>query len=350
MMTDSSGTLRDAVLVARLLKEARAGRPFALAGVLATRGSMPRGAGARMALLSDGSWLGTVGGGRVEQMAMDRCRAVLEGTASGSLEWLTHAKTGMACGGDALLSVRRSLGPEDETRLLADLLERGRQDEPSVIDEDWSDERRPRVSLTSVSDIDPGDLRATIELPLWDEARRRYSEPIGADPMAYVFGAGHVGQALCPVLAGVGFRVTVFDDRAELATTELFPRAERVVCGDFGHVSELVHVTRRDYVVVMTHGHVADLEVLRQVAPAQPAYVGCIGSRGKAAFVRRTLVERGVSDAWAQAVHLPVGEDILAVTPDEIAVSIAAEMIRCRAELRPRELRPHAAHARKGES
>ena len=91
---------------------------------------------------------------------------------------------------------------------------------------------------------------------------------------------------------------------------------------------------------MLTHGHAADIDVLEQTVPVHPAYIGCIGSRGKAAFARKTLEERGIPKADAAAIHLPIGEAILAVTPAEIAVSIAAEMIRCRAERRP--VVPHA--------
>jgi len=342
MMEDSGGTLRDKALVGRLIEELEAGRPFALASVLATRGSMPRAAGARMALLADGTWLGTIGGGRVEQMAQDRCRAILAGTEEPSLEWLTHAKTGMACGGDALVGVRLSLGADLEAPLLRDLLNRMDQGQFCTLDEVWDDPARVRLSLTPVDQMEPGDPRATTELPLWDEETRHYAEPVGPQPIAFVFGAGHVGQALCPVLAHIGFRVVVFDDREGLCTEDRFPQAERVVCGDFQHIYDKVSVTRRDYAVVTTHGHAADIDVLEQLGRRLPAYVGCIGSRTKAAFAREELVRRGIDAQWAQGLHLPIGEDILAVTPAEIAVSIAAQMIRCRAELRPQASQPHA--------
>ncbi len=337
-MTDSHETMRDLIFVRALLAEAEAGRPFALASIHATRRSMPRHAGARMALLSNGTWLGTIGGGRVEQMAQERMSAVLGDGAPDSIEWLTHAKTGMGCGGDALVSVRRSSDTEaDLLRALVDALEKS---VPSVLSEVWADGSRPTVALTRVEDLPAGDPAATCDMPAWDEAAMRFTEPIGSDPVAYIFGGGHVGRALCPVLAGVGFRVVVFDDREGIVEGGGFPTAEKVILGDFTNIAEHVSLTRRDYVVVTTHGHTWDIDVLEQAYAARPAYVGCIGSRAKAALARRTLVERGVPQEWADAIHLPIGEDILAVTPPEIAISIAAEMIRCRAELRPE--RPHS--------
>lgn len=340
-MTDSHETMGDAQFVRRLLSECEAGRRYVLASVLATRGSMPRHAGARMALLEDGGFVGTVGGGRVEQLAQERSLRVMAGEEDGFLAWLTHEETGMACGGDALVAVRASGAPEQEARFLRDeILSRLAAEESFVLTERWDRPAAVRLEVTGVGELAEDDPRAVADAPRWDEDAHAYVEPLGPDPVAYLFGAGHVGAALAPVLASVGFRVVVFDDRPEMALPARFPTAERVVCGDFTDIGSVLKVTRRDYVVVLTHGHAADIDVLEQVSGARPAYVGCIGSRRKAAFARQSLEERGVAAAWADAVHLPIGEDILAVTPAEIAVSIAAQMIRCRAELRPE--RPHA--------
>jgi len=339
-MTDSHETMRDAQFVRRLLSECEVGRRYVLASVLDTHGSMPRHAGARMALLEDGSFIGTVGGGRVEQMAQERAARVMAGEQDGSLEWLTHELTGMACGGDALIAVRVSRAPEQEARFLRDeILSRLAAEESFVLTERWAYPAAVELEVAGVDELDEDDPRAVADSPRWDENACTYVEPLGPDPVAFLFGAGHVGAALAPVLTSVGFRVVVFDDRAEMARPARFPTAERVICGDFEDIGSHLKVTRRDYVVVLTHGHAADIDVLEQVSGARPAYVGCIGSRRKAAFARQSLEERGVAAAWADAVHLPIGEDILAVTPAEIAVSIAAQMIRCRAELRPQ--RPH---------
>lgn len=338
-MNDSHETMRDEGFLGRLIAECDAGRPFVVSSVLATRGSMPRHAGARMVLLADGTFLGTVGGGRVEQIAQERSQAVLAGQQKNSIEWLTHAKTGMACGGDALVSVRHSFDPKTEGDLLRGVVNLLHDGEPFVLCERWADPQNVGIDLTRVSELAAGDPRATSDVPRWDESSATYCEPLGPDPVCYVFGGGHVGRALVPVLASVGFRVVVFDDREGVAVASDFPQAERVLCGDFTRLREQVGVTRRDYVVVTTHGHSGDIDVLEQVLPSHPAYVGCIGSRGKAAFVRKTLVDRGIPAEDVERVHLPIGENILAVTPPEIAISIAAQLIRCRAELRPE--RPH---------
>lgn len=367
-MHDVAGTICDRAIVRRALDELRAGRPVVLASLLATRGSMPRAAGARMLATADGGWLGTVGGGNIELIAQRRCRELLSAASSAaekdrevaaSLEWMTHEKNAMACGGDALLAVRL-LGRRDVAALegLAALLgtsggevvvgpgaepcAAAARDEAAWLVEDWSDPWAPAMRLVR----DAGELTAAeagCDVSSWDADCARYVEPVGAEPVCYVFGGGHVGRALVPVLASVGFRVVVYDDRPAVADPAAFPRAERVVCGEFADLLDHVSPGARDYVVVLTHGHLGDACVLERVLPRRPAYVGCIGSRRKAGFVRQSLLDAGAPAEAVDAVRLPIGEDILAVTPAEIAVSIAAQLIRCRAELRP--TRPHQASA-----
>lgn len=224
-MQDSHDTLRDQALVRRLLAELSAGRPFALATVLATCGSMPRHATARMALLRDGTWLGTVGGGRIEQQMQERCHDVLAGRALASLEWMTHEKTGMACGGDALVGV--AAWQPERTALLADLLGRLEAGERFVLREDWHDPASVAVDLLDASALAAGSAEERAlagQAATWDEASRTYVEPAGPDPVCYVFGGGHVGRALTGVLANVGFRVVVADDRPGVAVPADFPR------------------------------------------------------------------------------------------------------------------------------
>jgi len=160
----------------------------------------------------------------------------------------------------------------------------------------------------------------------------RYAEPLMRAGRTYVFGGGHVGQALVPVLAKVGFRVTVFDNREHLATKEHFPDAEEVIFGDYNDIYSKVNLTKNDFVVIMTPGHQSDYALLEQVLRTQTRYVGCIGSRHKIAKTQAMLREAGIEENRIASVHSPIGLPILAETPDEIAISIAAQMIQCRAE------------------
>ena len=145
--------------------------------------------------------------------------------------------------------------------------------------------------------------------------------------MVYLFGGGHVGQELCPVLSHVGFRVVLFDNRPQAALPERFPQAVRIILGDYRNIFEHVTVTDRDCVVIMTPGHQSDFEVLSQVLTTPASYVGCIGSRHKAAATRERLAGLGFSPADMDRVHSPIGLPIGGETPAEIAISIAAQLI-----------------------
>ena len=164
-------------------------------------------------------------------------------------------------------------------------------------------------------------------------ARKWLSIPVVKAGRTYLFGGGHVSQALVPVLASLGFRPVVYDDRPEFADPALFPKAEKTLCGDFARLSEQVTVTPEDYVVVMTRGHQADYEVLTQVLRSGAKYLGCIGSKRKLALCRERLLAAGFTDEEYARLHAPIGLAIGAQTPEEIAVSVAAEMIAVRAGL-----------------
>ena len=136
------------------------------------------------------------------------------------------------------------------------------------------------------------------------------------------------------MLANVGFRVTVLDNREALANQKAFPAAEQVIFADFSDIYSHITLTPDDYVVIMTPGHQADYQVLEQALRSQTRYIGCIGSRHKIARTQQLLREAGISEEKIHSVHSPIGLAIGAETPAEIAISIAAEMIQCRAEAR----------------
>ena len=130
----------------------------------------------------------------------------------------------------------------------------------------------------------------------------------------------------------VGFRVAVFDNRPDFATPEHYPDADEVIFGRYQDFSPWITLQPEDYVTIMTPGHQADREVLLQALRSPATYIGCIGSRSKIAGTRAWLAEHGIPDEAWERVHAPIGIPLGGRTPEEIAVSIAAEMIRHRAE------------------
>ncbi len=161
-----------------------------------------------------------------------------------------------------------------------------------------------------------------------------FSMPLPLGERAIIFGAGHIALSLVPILKSVGFRPVVFDCRPEYAAAANFPDAEAVICGDYLHIQDYLTLKPEDYIVVMTNGHSHDFEVQAQILRNDFAYVGVIGSHTKTAAVNARLMAAGIPEDATRRVHTPIGTKIKAVTPQEIAVSIAGEMIYVRAVAR----------------
>jgi xanthine dehydrogenase accessory factor len=159
-----------------------------------------------------------------------------------------------------------------------------------------------------------------------------YLEPHAPPPELVIVGAGHVARPLCQVGAMLGFRVTVLDDRPEFATRERFPDAAQVRPADFADPLRGIPITPRTFLVLVTRGHKYDFEALRGIllGPALPAYVGMIGSRRRTRAALEALAREGIAADRLRAVHAPIGLDVHAETPEEIAVAIAAELVMAR--------------------
>ena len=154
-----------------------------------------------------------------------------------------------------------------------------------------------------------------------------YIEPIEPSPELYVIGAGHVGTELATLAHAVGFQVHVVDDREKFANRERFPDAAEVVTEDIPSWIARSQLPPHAYVVIVTRGHTNDLEALRALAGRDLRYLGLIGSRAKVARIYEALQQDGIAGEQLKRVHAPIGLDIGAVTPQEIAVSILAELI-----------------------
>ena len=298
-----------------------------LAVITAAEGSTPRGAGAAMLVTRDGLLAGTIGGGALERLSIETARELIRSQKSAfhefDLQGGGQEATGMVCGGKASVFFQYINASDPSWAELADrmceALSAGRQG--SLL-----------LSLDgSFPSFEEGKERLHTS-PVLSEGQ--FALPVHSGERAVLFGAGHCAAALAPILHSVGFRVFVLDDREELLTRERFPHAEERICWDYGRISEHLLLEEDDYIVIMTSGHVHDCEVEEQVLRMDFPYVGVIGSRKKTAVVNARLREKGISEEKLQSVHTPIGLAIDAVTPEEIAVSIAAEMIQVRARRR----------------
>ena len=311
--------------------------PTMLVTIIADQGSAPRGAGSQMLVGSEGRILGTIGGGAVEGKADAMARRLLQEQRSCCHLFQLHGgakeNIGMVCGGDVQVLFQYIPGGSDDWRALAGkLLEMTAARQPG-----WlalkTDGSFPSLlsadGLVLLGDAVPGQAGPEIWKP--EQRKDVFCLPLPIGERAILFGGGHCAQALAPLLHTLGFRVTVFEEREEYGCRENFPTAERIIVGDYTKIAEHLQFTSEDYIVVMTNGHSFDLEVQDQVLRGDFAYVGVIGSRKKTAAVNQKLRERGVSDEAIARVHTPIGVSIKAVTPEEIGVSIAGELIYTRA-------------------
>jgi xanthine dehydrogenase accessory factor len=157
-----------------------------------------------------------------------------------------------------------------------------------------------------------------------------FIEPVLPPALLYIFGAGHVAVNLYRVASNAGFEVIVIDDRESYANRERFPEAQKVFAEDFDQAMAKLTPSESSYIVIVTRGHRDDMRCLRWAVQTQARYIGMIGSKRKTIAIYKELVKEGVASELFTRVHAPVGLDIGAVTPEEIAVSITAELIALR--------------------
>jgi xanthine dehydrogenase accessory factor len=157
-----------------------------------------------------------------------------------------------------------------------------------------------------------------------------FIEPILPTPRMIIFGAGHISTQLSKIAAIAGFKTTIVDNRPAYANAERFPEAEAIYSDSFEHAFESLHPNENTYIVIVTRGHQEDENVLRWAVRTDARYIGMIGSKRKVRTIFQTLGNEGVSRETLERVCAPVGLDIGAVLPEEIAVAIVAEAIHCR--------------------
>lgn len=297
------------------------GEDCMLVTVLSRRGSAPRDVGAALLIDSQGCAEGTVGGGSIEAAAIRHAKACLARRCSTVQSYDLDGDVSMICGGAVTLLFQYGNAPlplpKDGTCgwLMIDIESDGQQ---------WSAHFRPEA-------INPCGRPYFFGNTLFC--------PIGQAMRVWVFGAGHVARALVPLLDRLDFRCIVLDDRSEYASKARFPAAESVQTMDLEQPS--LRMARADAACIMTRGHRSDYSVLRQVLHTEAGYIGLMGSARKVAEVEAQLQKDGFSRTQIERVHMPIGTDISADAPLEIAVSIAGELIQHRARHQGRERRRH---------
>jgi xanthine dehydrogenase accessory factor len=322
------------------------GRPFVWASIISQDGSTPRSAGSKM-LITENETYATIGGGAMEGGVI---KAAREQVMKNHLPLILNydlspseaAASEFICGGccEILLAYMEPV--------LKPVFEAAVEAEGSglpawlfyIIDERENSAKPFSLCININGDRLVGEyegnsmfsrdmlfspVRVSIHGDSVDGVRY-IADDVGSAPKMYLFGAGHVSQEVAKIAAGIGFNVTVIDDRADYANNIRFPDCRCVVIDDFTHLPEFP-VDGNSYVIIMTRGHSYDRDVLRWALTKNPRYLGMIGSRSKRDTTYKSLEQEGFSMEKMLAVKCPIGLTINAETPAEIAVSILAEVI-----------------------
>lgn len=311
----------------KILEAMEQGDNLVLVTLIAREGSAPRGTGSQMLVGQNGRVTGTIGGGAIEGRAIQLGKElVLQGknmVKDFSLNLTSGTDLGMVCGG-SVTALFTYIGQTDVQwrKAAEEVLRHFENREQGCLVLQLAD---GTARVTSEDTRDYGCGRLTTQ---------EFFLPIPLEERVVVFGGGHVAQALVPVLSTVGFRCIVFENREEFARKELFPRAEEVLFGEYERVEDTLALRETDYIIIMTNGHLYDFQLEEQLLRRRFCYLGVMGSRRKIAAVNEKLREAGISEEALRSVHTPIGLDIQAVTPAEIAISVAAECIQVRAMYR----------------
>lgn len=352
-----------------LVLELSTNRPVVLATIIRQDGSSPRSAGTKFLIRRDGSLAGSIGGGSIEAKVISKAFEIMGKDESYVLEIRLSSKelagTDMVCGGAVDVLVQ-SILPGDEKNLelynsAKDLIETGGRGVMATGPLLPAGKGGPVRSLFIKAKTDnsphviikPSDiLEEVVASALMHEEEVLASnliqvvkadigssiliEPLCSRPTVIIFGGGHVALHLAPLLSRVGFNAVIVDDREEFANRSRFPKAARIIVSDFENCFRELYFTRETYSVIVTRGHAYDKLVLKNVLAASSLrnsrYIGMIGSQRKRGMIYDALIEDGVDPETLARVHAPIGIDIGAETPEEIAVSITAELIKVRAE------------------
>ncbi len=326
------------------------GSPIVFVSLVGLEGSTPRHGGARMVVGADGKSHGTIGGGLLEAAAITASRQALEAKESRMLQFDldgngTDGK--MLCGGTASVLINVVQGSKENAEFFREygrLVQRGKdfylltvfKTEPNSVsvlghsllqndgnvygtypwtDYQWETVKSELHNVSSASILSIGTADVLID-------------PIRKTRTLYCIGAGHVAIPTAHIAALAGFRVVVLDDRSEFANAERFPDAAQVIVPkSFDGAIDDLAIDVDSFIVIITRGHRHDRVVLEQALRTNASYIGMIGSLRKRDAIYSALLEEGVPAEDIKRVHSPIGLRIKAETPEEIAVSIVAEMI-----------------------
>ncbi len=315
-----------------------------LATIVWTSGSTPAPAQSKMLLGIEGNRIaGTIGGGCVEDAVMRRAAAIQDKNIAVILDFELNdddAETGLICGG--ILKVLIEPINISHKPLFQKLAERCNAGLKTIlVTKIGKDNNSEKSILDKDNNLLEGELSEITSfpknvfekfIPVMENVKDDLyiCEPIEGKSPLYIFGGGHVGKAVSKFATQCGFSVMIVDDRIEYASREKFPEADDTICLPFRNISEHLPIGESAFVIILTRGHSYDELVLEQVLKFKPKYIGMIGSKRKVLVSYKNLIAKGIEEAKLKNIFAPVGLDIGAISVEEIAISIVAEMVSVR--------------------
>lgn len=349
-------------IYAEIVSALEAKESLALATLIRRVGSAPREVGAKYLVKKDGTSVGSIGGGCVEAEVWQEAQKAIGKEERKVLHFnLTSeqlAEGGLICGGNIDVFVEPLKGgflsiyhevlkarKEGSEGILATVISTEGTPLPKEdwkafykrsgekigfllgsqkLDESISKEmerllRMKRLEVMTLSSSEVNRPGQGLEILL---------EPIFSEPTVYIFGAGHISQQLVPLVKKVHFKVVVIDDRETFANRELFPEVDEIIVTEFEKSFDHITIDRSSYIVIVTRGHLYDKFILEKAVKTDAHYIGMIGSKKKIHTLFQNLSANGISEKALKRVHAPIGLDICSETPEEIAVSIVAQLIK----------------------
>jgi xanthine dehydrogenase accessory factor len=313
--------MNEAILWKFILKTISSDKKVVLLVVAESSNSSPGRQGFKMAITEDAEQYGTIGGGLMEKDMIDYSLDLLFGNETNLIKKLHHTdktkfeKSGLICGGyqtiifsvfdkshiPIIKNIHSSFNKKENGKLSVT---------PGKIEYLHSEENLP-ITFNYNSDED------------W-----QYNEQIGQPLMAYIAGGGHVGLAVSRIMKSLGFYVVVFDHREEMFTIDQNEFADEIVICKYEEIGSKIVESERSYIIIVTPMHLGDQDTLKSVIHKNVKYIGMMGSKRKIKTIFDDLSKDGIDYELFEKVHTPIGLEIKAESPEEIAVSIAAEIIK----------------------
>lgn len=331
------------LLLKKIITTLEAGEDVAIVAITRSKGSSPRSSGARMLVRVNGSTSGTIGGGSLEGRCIEEANLLLQQSSTyKELDFMLDSKTvaseGMVCGG-AITVLIQKIG-DSELELFKDLddqYQKGLRPVLLTILSKTAD-RNPLLRIAcdkTTAEFGPDYLKmiqnnpTRVPILLDTDLKETYFEPLISPGVVHLVGAGHISVATAQIAAFADFEVVVIDDREEFANSTRYPMTKQFcVVDSFANCFD--QLSTDDFVVIVTRGHLHDKDVLAQALRTNAGYIGMIGSRRKRDIIYQTLLEEGFTEKDLARVFSPIGLNIGADTPNEIALSIVTELIQVR--------------------